>query len=147
MLAVNGLEAAYGVALAWDMANRADRALDTLAPLLRSDLGETGPAVLETYAAIADRLDERDAAGRARARLLTDYPRSMEAAAAASDGSRLTAEARKIADAAEQLASRALGECAQRIELAALSRDFPAALQELETLRRGIQELAAMAAV
>jgi len=77
------LEAAYGVALAWDMANRADRALDTLAPLLRSDLGEIGPAVLETYAAIADRLDERDAAGRARARLLTDYPRSMEAAAAA----------------------------------------------------------------
>ena len=71
----------------------------------------------------------------------------MEAAAAASDGSRLTAEARKIADAAEQLASRTLGECAQRIELAALSRDFPAALQELETLRRGIQELAAMAAV
>jgi CheY-like chemotaxis protein len=71
----------------------------------------------------------------------------MEAAASASDGSKLTAEARKIADAAEQLASRALVECAQHIELAALSRDFPAALQELETLRRGIQELAAMAAV
>ncbi len=69
----------------------------------------------------------------------------MEAAASASDGSKLTAEARKIADAADQLASRALGECAQRIELAALSRDFPAALQELETLRRGIQELAALA--
>ena len=66
-------------------------------------------------------------------------------AAAAGEGSKLTAEARKISDAAEQLASRALGECAQRIELAALSRDFPAALQELETLRRGIQELAAMA--
>ena len=43
----------------------------------------------------------------------------MEAAAAESDGTSLAAEARKIAEAADHLASRAVSECAQRIELAA----------------------------
>jgi tetratricopeptide (TPR) repeat protein len=76
------IEAAYGVALAWDMANRPDRALDTLSPLLGGELGEIGPSVLETYAAVCDRLDQREAGRRARARVIADYPRSMEAAAA-----------------------------------------------------------------
>src|ERR1019366_5373196 len=55
----------------------------------------------------------------------------METAAAEADGTTLAAEARKIADAANQLASRAVAECAQRIELAAANRDFTRAVQEL----------------
>ena len=70
----------------------------------------------------------------------------LETAAAEADGTTLAAEARKIAAAAAQLASRAVGECAQRIELAAQSRDFANAVQELETLRREIRGLAALAA-
>jgi two-component system, sensor histidine kinase len=70
----------------------------------------------------------------------------LEIAAAEADGTTLAAEARKIAAAAAQLASRAVGECAQRIELAAQSRDFASAVQELETLRSEIRDLAALAA-
>ena len=70
----------------------------------------------------------------------------LEAAAAEADGTTLGRESRKISEAAEQLASRALSECAQRIELAARSRDFSAALQELQTLRREIAELHSLTA-
>jgi hypothetical protein len=69
----------------------------------------------------------------------------MEAAASQSDGAALTAEARKIAEAAQQLASHTLGQCAQRIEMAAQSLDFATAVKELVTLRREIRELAALA--
>jgi CheY-like chemotaxis protein len=70
----------------------------------------------------------------------------LEAAAAEADGTTLGSESRKISEAAEQLASRALSECAQRIELAARGRDFAVALQELQTLRREIAELQALTA-
>jgi two-component system sensor histidine kinase/response regulator len=70
----------------------------------------------------------------------------MEAAASHADGAALTAEARKIAEAAQQLASHTLGQCAQRIEMAAQSMDFAAATKELETLRQEIRGLAALAA-
>ena len=69
----------------------------------------------------------------------------MRSAASEADGTTLTAEARKIADAAEQLASRSLTECAQRIELAALGRDFATAARELETLQAEIRGLSALA--
>jgi signal transduction histidine kinase/DNA-binding response OmpR family regulator len=70
----------------------------------------------------------------------------MDAAAADGDGTSLAAEARKIAEAADHLASRAVSECAQRIELAAANRDFTGAFEELAILRREIRELAALAA-
>ena len=70
----------------------------------------------------------------------------LEAAAAEADGTTLGSESRKISEAAEQLASRALSECAQRIELAARGRDFGAALHELQILRREIAELQALTA-
>jgi signal transduction histidine kinase/DNA-binding response OmpR family regulator len=70
----------------------------------------------------------------------------LEAAASEADGTTLGSESRKISEAAEQLASRALSDCAQRIELAARGRDFEAALQELQTLRREIAELQALTA-
>ena len=71
----------------------------------------------------------------------------LEAAATEADGTTLGSESRKISEAAEQLASRALSSrCAQRIELAARGRDFAVALQELQTLRREIAELQALTA-
>ena len=70
----------------------------------------------------------------------------METAASQGDGGMLAAEARKIADAADQFASRAVADCAQRLELAAASRNFAKAAEELATLRREIQELSPMAA-
>jgi len=68
----------------------------------------------------------------------------MEDAATAGNGNTLVAEARKIADAADQFASRAVADCAQRIELAAANRNFAKAAEELATLRREIQELSAL---
>jgi CheY-like chemotaxis protein len=70
----------------------------------------------------------------------------MDTAATEGDGTTLAAEARKIADAADQFASRAVADCAQRIELAAANRNFARAAEELTTLRREIQELSALAA-
>ena len=74
--------ALLGVAQAWEVAERPERALETLEPLLGQDLGETGPTILERIAALAERADRQDEARRARERLLRDYPRSIEAASA-----------------------------------------------------------------
>ena len=68
----------------------------------------------------------------------------MAAAATEGDGNTLIAEARKIAEAADQFASRPVAESAQRIELAAASRNFARVAEELATLRREIQDLSAL---
>jgi CheY-like chemotaxis protein len=68
----------------------------------------------------------------------------METAASQGDGHTLAAEARKIADAASQFASRAVADCAHRLELAAANRNFAKAAEELVTLHREIQELSAL---
>ncbi|MEQ1884699.1 MAG: ATP-binding protein [Bryobacteraceae bacterium] len=65
----------------------------------------------------------------------------LEAAASGSDASKLAAEARKIASAAEQLTTPELGACAQRLELAASSGDFESAKRDLERLREEIRAL------
>ena len=70
----------------------------------------------------------------------------METAAAEGDGTTLVVEARKIVGATDQLASRAVSECAQRIEVAAATQDFSRAIQELAVLRREILALSALAA-
>lgn len=74
--------ALLGVAQAWEVAERPERALETLEPLLGQELGETGPTILERIAALAERANRQDEARRARERLLRDYPRSIEAASA-----------------------------------------------------------------
>jgi len=77
--------AQLGVAEAWELAGRADRAQFTLASLLDSDPGEAGPAALSRLAALADAAQQPDVARKARERLMREYPASFEAA-----GARLT---------------------------------------------------------
>lgn len=74
-------DAQLAIAQAWDVSDRADRAMGALDELMASDLGEIGPAALERYATLADRAGRPGPARRARERLLQNYPRSIEAAA------------------------------------------------------------------
>jgi tetratricopeptide (TPR) repeat protein len=67
---------------AWDLAQRPERSAEALATLLSGDPGEVGPAALERAAALAERDGHEDRARQERERLLRDYPRSIEAAAA-----------------------------------------------------------------
>jgi tetratricopeptide (TPR) repeat protein len=72
-------EALLGVALCWEAARRADRALETLLALLAGEPGEAGPPALERTAALATALRRPELARRARERLVREYPRSIEA--------------------------------------------------------------------
>jgi tetratricopeptide (TPR) repeat protein len=76
------VEALLGVAQAWELSQRPDQALEVLSTILDGDLGEVGAAVLERAAALAERAKRPDQAHKARERLLRNYPRSIEAAAA-----------------------------------------------------------------
>ena len=74
-------EARLGVALAWELAGRADLAYAALEQLLAEGAGEAGASALERYASLAERFQSPAIAARARARLVAEYPESMEAAA------------------------------------------------------------------
>jgi tetratricopeptide (TPR) repeat protein len=76
------VEALLGLAQAWDLARRPDRASEVLALALAEPLGEAGPAVLERYAALAEVSGRVSEAQEARERVIREYPRSIEAAAA-----------------------------------------------------------------
>jgi len=79
---VRRVDALLGVAQAWELAQRPERAHEVLSPLLDGGLGESGPAVLERSGALAERFNHQEQARKARERLLRDYPRSIEAASA-----------------------------------------------------------------
>jgi tetratricopeptide (TPR) repeat protein len=80
--ALRRIDALLGVAQAWELDRRPERALETLEPLQDDALGESGATVLDRIGALAERFDRQDEARRARERLLRDYPRSIEAASA-----------------------------------------------------------------
>ena len=71
-----------GVALAWEMSDKPEPALQALESVLSRSPGEAGPAALEREIALAERLKRPDLARRARQRLRSQYPRSIEAALA-----------------------------------------------------------------
>jgi len=72
--------AVLGTALAWELSERPDRALQSLQDLLAHNPGEAAPAALERVILLAEHLERPDVARRARDRLRRDYPRSIEAA-------------------------------------------------------------------
>jgi len=121
---------------------------------IRQYLGEgaarppvAAPSVMERE--LTDRLmrEETDMVNDLLHVFLQLAPERMERlknAAGKEDAETLGTEARKIAAAAEQLASRELGECAQRIEKAAGRRDFETAIHDLEDLRSEIMSLEAI---
>lgn len=102
---------------------------------------------------LADRLmqDESGMANdllRVFLQLAPERLQRIEVATGDGDGATLASEAHKIAAAAEQLTSRKLGECAQRIERAAQRGEFQQIAPELEALRQEIhflEELTAQA--
>jgi tetratricopeptide (TPR) repeat protein len=76
-------DALLALALAWDKAGRPERARELLERALAGDPGESGAAILARLAAIQDRLARATEAQRLRDRLTRQYPRSIEAAGAA----------------------------------------------------------------
>jgi len=76
------VDALIGIAQAWELAQRPERALEALSPLMEENPGESGPALLERVGVLAERAIRPEQARKARERLLRDYPRSIEAASA-----------------------------------------------------------------
>jgi|RhiMethySRZTD1v2_1073278.scaffolds.fasta_scaffold300312_2 tetratricopeptide (TPR) repeat protein len=120
-------QALLGVALAEELADKPEAALQALESVLQRSPGEAGPAALERQIALAERLQRPELARKATARLRRDYPRSIEAArvslpaaapppAPAADGS-VTVQIGAFADPAR---AKSLVESAQR-------RGFPSA--------------------
>lgn len=72
--------AQLGLAQAWDLERRPEKAFDVLHQLLAADPGEAGPAALERYATLAEQFHRTDEARKARQRLAREYPASVEAA-------------------------------------------------------------------
>jgi len=66
----------------WELAQRPARAAEILSGLSAEDPGEVGPAVLERSAALAEAQGQGAEARSDRERMLREYPRSIEAAAA-----------------------------------------------------------------
>lgn len=78
--ALEGPLAQLGIALCWEAERRPDRAEETLARMVTSDLGEAGPTVLAHLGALAHARGDADRERRAHERLVREYPASMEAA-------------------------------------------------------------------
>ncbi len=74
-------DALLGTADAWVSEDRFDKAFATLQQLISGDMGPAGPAALERMSVVAERLNRAADAERAKARLLSSYPGSMEALA------------------------------------------------------------------
>jgi tetratricopeptide (TPR) repeat protein len=69
-------------AQAWDLTQRPTRAMEAIDELLAIDPGEVGPAALARSAELDEAGGREEQARTARERLLREYPRSIEAAAA-----------------------------------------------------------------
>ena len=78
--------------------------------------------------------------------LAPDRLKKLENAAVIADSGTLKQEAKMIGAAADQLASRGLGECARRIEQAATRGDFEQVRVDLATLRQEIRSLETLTA-
>ena len=115
------------------------------------DAGQRRAPASDLERGLTDRLMQEDSAMandllRVFLQLAPERLERLETAAEHHDGSTVAAEAKKIAEAAAQLTSQRLGECARRIERAAQRSDFAAIAGELATLRGEIRSLEALTA-
>ena len=75
-------DALLALARTWEMSRRPERALEAIEAALREPPGACAPALIERHAALSEAAGRHEAAERTRERLLMEYPRSIEAAAA-----------------------------------------------------------------
>jgi tetratricopeptide (TPR) repeat protein len=85
VIAAGGLrmaEARLALAQTWELARRPERSAQVLEALVGQEPGEAGPAALERLAVLTEPSGHEDRVRKLRERLVREYPRSMEAAAA-----------------------------------------------------------------
>jgi tetratricopeptide (TPR) repeat protein len=75
-------DALLATAQAWEMSGHPARAIGPLEAAVSGDPGEAGPAALERLIALSERTGNDARTRSARERLISRYPRSMEASAA-----------------------------------------------------------------
>jgi tetratricopeptide (TPR) repeat protein len=113
--------ARLGVALCWEAEKQPDRAEETLARMVTSDMGEAGPTVLAHLAALAHARGDVERARRANERLVREYAGSMEAAQARVEVSRAPTAVQvvwvQIGAFGDPARARALAESARRAGL------------------------------
>ena len=114
-----------GLAHAWELAHRPERALETLIELTRGEAGEAAPAALARLSALASAAGQVEVARRAQERLVRDFPASMEAAAArlaaGTPPEALRAVSVQIGAFADASRARALADIARHAALAPVS--------------------------
>lgn len=74
-----GPEARFAVGIAWEQANRPDRAWEILEPLAGEPASEITPAALEQVVSLATASSDAASARKAADRLRREYPQSIEA--------------------------------------------------------------------
>jgi tetratricopeptide (TPR) repeat protein len=113
--------ARLGVALCWEAEKRPDRAEETLARMVTSDMGEAGATTLAHLAALAHARGDVERERRASDRLVREYAGSMEAAQARVEVSRAPAAPQmvwvQIGAFGDPARARALAETARRAGL------------------------------
>jgi cell division septation protein DedD len=123
--------ARLGIALCWEAEKRPDRAEETLARLVPTEMGEAGPAALAHLAALAHARGDADRERRAHDRLVREYPASMEAAEARIELARVPAADHpvwvQIGAFGDPEHARALADAARRAGLGEASIRAPGA--------------------
>ncbi|MGH7743037.1 MAG: SPOR domain-containing protein, partial [Candidatus Eiseniibacteriota bacterium] len=88
--------ARLGIALCWETEHQPERAEETLARMVPTEMSEAGPAALAHLAALAHVRGDTDRQRRANERLVREYPASMEAAEARIEVARAPAATQQV---------------------------------------------------
>ncbi len=138
--------AQLGIAQAWDLEQRPDKAFDVLRLLLAGEAGEATAPALDKYAQLAERLHRPDEAARARGRLAREFGGTIEAARVATPppatapGAAEGAVTIQIGAFGEEARARTLAESARRAgfaEATVLRRPTPDGRGTLHVVRLG----------
>ncbi|MBI5169315.1 MAG: SPOR domain-containing protein [Candidatus Eisenbacteria bacterium] len=141
--------AQLGIAQAWDLEQRPDKAYDVLRMLLAGDAGEATAPALDKFAQVAERLHRPDEAARVRSRLAREFGGTIEAArttttppaaAGAANAGTDGEVAIQIGAFGEEARARTLAESARRAgfaEATVLRRPTPDGRATLHVVRLG----------